>query len=436
MEFTMKRVSNLLVLGAFAFTSFAFYSCANDDLNEKSSTENVEVETVASQYVVGSTVTYEDIAYKVIRNDFISAGSRASEVFADGSYRASLLSEKLGIEKCIELFDLTTRKETSAKGLASLTDKYVELDSEGNTIATAKQEWSQSGLFPSLTTSEKNAAFNALSEEELREYDPDKIYIEAKKSLYGNDLSKHYNYEFDYDRNDDKSVNLDALKCVKTWKDYALNFSGKEKSVWRTEEYAKGSITYCLQNPGNESSSGFASVKEYTNSENYTYKYDLQAAGDGKINGSTSTSDFDGIARITSLSTDAISLKFTSKVNDVLTVRYDITNSESGSIDSLKIRERVYDTDGTTTTSDKTESYSLTDFDFKYVAFSDTKKTIGEKEYPAAITITAPVLDEETSILHTKYLVLTFNLSDSGEYEPDIESYIQNYKNDFSSIEE
>lgn len=213
-------------------------------------------------------------------------------------FRAKLLEEELGITDCVELFSRSYSSLGSSDGIAFLRDEYNIFDQKGNKVAKVVQSWN-SGIFiykffPFENDSDEDACaqeFMKLKEDTIREYDPHNIDLHRYED---NKTNKHVEFQYHYYKDiidnlseDDERYKQIDIEHIATRKDY-LNFtpkvtSGKISPTHRKETYYdSGDINYCLL----DNSSRFATACV---SEEYV---EMRLYGDGKVNGSTNTSDY------------------------------------------------------------------------------------------------------------------------------------------------
>lgn len=455
----MKSMLKIAAVVASAAIAMGFAACSNNDA-EDLGTLLIIKNKIAEQRdaaglidytecVVGQEITFQGETYKVLRNDFLeeensSSSSSNKNVLSNvavnvsravittnsnsGSEYQNENAKKLrydkiekdyGVSKCIELFNVTNNNISNTNGTATLEDKFLICDKE-EPIYQIKQVWSSATLF-SGTTAEKAAAFNALTENEIRAYDPDYFTFTSRASLYGDDLSKKVQTEYQYTRNaGEKTCDYTSLVGVKDWKDFKKMSDGNEKSVWRTETYYTGSeiknINYVLHAP---SGSNFFSFNITSNK--------IEANGDGTLNGSTSKSVWRGDVRVKSVTSTAAEFQVTLKDQDEL-----VEPKNNAGTNGKTFKVKSY------SSLDSTKEATTSDAEYYITVSSEkTKLTVNgtETEVPSAVTFRAPFKD--TSVALQPYTSISWKPEvESGAivYKPDYESWIAAYDADFATL--
>lgn len=390
--------------------SALFVSCGADDDDSSSGGDS-------SGFTVGSEITFDGGKYLVLKNDFAGSesSSRAAVTSDSGSYyqnenaealRRNKIESDYGISDYIELFKVTTRKEASKKGIASLEDEYLILNESKKQLFKVKQSWSSTTLF-SGTVAEKSEQFNALTENEIREYDPDYFTFENKSAVYGDDLSKKVQTEYVYNMDSDgKTCDYTSLKRIGDWKDYKKMSDGKDQSVWRTNTYYNdgevSSVNYYLQALG----SNYCSF--------YSYSNRIEADGEGTLKGSTSTSVWKGEVTVKSVTGTAAKFQvtLTDEDEETLSETFSVTYSDFNSTKEATTSDAEY-----------------------YITVSSEKTTLNGTEVPSSVTFRAPFKD--TSVELQPYTSISWKPEvENGEivYKPDYESWIAAYDADFATL--
>ena len=402
----MKKI---LAFGIAAVALAAFIvSCSNDG----GSSGAGDGESEASGFAVGKEISYDGDKYLVLKNDFSESSgssSRAAEESYSGLFyqnknaenvRREKIKNKFNISKYIELFLVTTKCEKSTAGQSSLNDCYLILNEKGKKMYRLRQVWQSTSMFPEIKgTDEKTAAFNKLTENQLREYDPDYFKIESYSAVYGDDLSKKINDEYRYKRNSDgKTVDYETLKQHISSKDFIEISDKKLKACYRTlEDFETGLFCYSLLDA--KSTSNFCQLE--VNSDD---RYGFYVRGDGKIGGSTSDSLYKCWLSVRNI--DSTKLQYRAKTSNYVTFDYATGSSDYISVSSEKSTFAVDGVDG------------------------------AKVEVPSSVTMKAFYSDKSAPL--QKYAAVSFKpeLSDEGEivYVPDVDAFIENYKKDFKAL--
>ncbi len=423
----MKKI---LAFGIAAVALAAFFvSCSNDGGSSGTGTDDGAAET--SDFAVGKEISYDGDKYLVLKNDFAEGSGSSSRAVVE-SYsglfyqnenaqkaRREKVESEFNISEYVELFSITSKKDKISAGYGKLDDRYLYLNRNGEKLYTVTQSWQSNTMFGNLSTSEGNEAFNALSENKIREYDPNYLQIESYSAVYGDDLSKKVREIYRYIiSSDGKTVDYEnGVDKIMSYKDFTEMPDKKSRAVWRHDDESsknnKNKKYYyaLLDSRSGSNFFNFCIYLDETYQRNGTYQ--LNANGDGNINGSTSTSDYR--CRLTVRNIDSTQLQY----------RAEITNNDN-----------------------KTDSNYVT-FDYAtgssdYISVSSEKSTFavdgvggGEKvEVPSSVTVKAFYSDKNAPL--QKYAAVSFKpkLSDEGEivYVPDVDAFIENYKNDFKAL--
>lgn len=403
--------------------SALFVSCGTNDDDDSSSSGD------SSGFTVGSEISFDGGKYLVLKNDFASSLSASANISSraviksdSGSYYQNENAEKLrrnkiesdyGISNYIELFKVTTRIDASKKGIASLEDVYLILNESKKEIFKVTQKWSSTTLFASENSvAKRSEQFKALTENQIREYDPDYFTYENKKALYGNDLSKKILTQYVYTRSkNEKTVDYTKIDSIRDWKDYKKMSDKKEKAVWRSAVYNPGtedpSTSYYLLNMAG---SNFLSI--------YTETNYISAEGEGALTGSTSTSDWQGVVIPESVNAEAatFNVRLRDEDKEILNNAFTVTYSNLDSTKEAKTSDAEY---------------------YITVSSEKTKLTVNgtETEVPSAVTFRAPFKD--TSAELQPYTSVSWKPeveNDEIVYKPDYESWIAAYDADFATL--
>lgn len=407
----MKKLYAIVLL--FSTLIFEFVSCAEDE-DVKPALQETNFE---NYYAVGKEVTIDDEQYLIIKNDFDMKSSTGRAVFKSdsGEYyqnekaqtlRRKKIEQDFGITSYVEAFKITTRSTKSIKGISNFADIYLVLNADKTPLYKINQTWQSTAMFEG-TTAEKAEAFNKLTENEVREYDPDYFTFESLKGIYGTDLSKKIKMQFVYKHSEEdlKVVDYDDLRKIQDYKDF-FSIDKKERSIWRTHTtYMNNEVdvpTYMIQDP--ISGSNFCNF--VINKNNYK----LQAEGDGAINGSTSTSVWRGEIKVSSVTSEKAVFTVTKTDTDV--------------------------SDGGTTYNTIYSELSSASQESKYISVSENV-TINNMEVPSKITFTAPF--KKSTVPLQKYTAVSWypeydESTMSIKYKPDYEEWINNYKKDFEQL--
>lgn len=464
-------MKKMVSLGAVLFATLAltvsFVACSDDDEEEV-----VKTEIAVSAMKPGMTVTYDGGEYLVTNNPFydesasraILAAEQSDAVIAknleyistylDSKHRAKFLKEKAEMadtEEYLEIFLKTQRKETDKKGIASLRDRYVCLDEDGNKIAEIQQKWDSSSgstLFQAikgqdtwqgLTQDERTAIFNDYKEDALRLYDPYRIevLIPAKNGA----LPVDYEYAYQYDENIEIIDDVDQLyhDQVNLYMEVA---SGVYKS-YLTDKYRPfdGSHHYTLKDPVNPTSA--INIQQAKDNK----KFFLSAIGDGTIGGSTeakvhwnsindnNSNDYSFVVRqrFGENKTAICRVKGVYEENGVFPASFTIQTSTDGK-----------------TWADKEKNIALKDLSSKcdFIEFAEETTEVDaggtNVTVPASITYRAHFAQKADGSYPTydKYASITcyptYDETNKKVYyeltEKSIEDYINAYKNDFAAL--
>lgn len=407
----MKKI---LAFGIAAAALAAFFvSCSNG--GGSSGAGDGESET--SSFAVGNEISYDGDKYLVLKNDFAESSGGSSRAVVKSysglfyqnenaqKVRREKFESEFNISEYVELFSITSKKDKISAGYGKLDDRYLYLNRNGEKLYTATQSWQSNTMFGNLSTSEGNEAFNALTENEIREYDPNYLMIESYSAVYGDDLSKKVREIYRYIiSNDGKTVDYEnGVDKIMSYKDFTEMPDKKSRAVWRYDDDCINNERY-YDLLDSHSSSNFFNFCFFPDG---TYR--LSANGDGNINGSTSTS--------------------------VYRCQLTIKNIDST---QLQYRARITNNDNKTDSKDVTFDYATGSSD--YISVSSEKSTFavdGAKvEVPSSVTVKALYSDQNAPL--QKYAAVSFKpkLSDEGKivYEPDVDAFIENYKNDFKAL--
>lgn len=410
----MKKILAFGVAAA-AFAAF-FVSCSNDGGSSGADDGTSE----AADFAVGNEISYDGDKYLVLKNDFAENSGGSSRAVVESysglfyqnenaqKVRREKIENEFSIPNYVELFNITSKKDKTSAGYGKLEDCYLYLNRSGEKLYTVTQSWQSNTMFGSLSTSEGNEAFNALSENKIREYDPNYLMIESYSAVYGDDLSKKVREIYRYIiSNDGKTVDYEnGIDKIMSYKDFTEMPDKKSRAVWRyDDDCIKNERYYDLLD--SHSSSNFFNFCFFPDG---TYR--LSSNGDGNINGSTSTSDY--------------------------RCQLNIRNINSA---QLQYRAKITSNDNTTDSKYVTFDYASEESD--YISVSSAKTTFpvdgvdgGKVEVPSAVTVKALYSDQNAPL--QKYAAVSFKpkLSDDGKivYKPDVDEFIENYKKDFKAL--
>ena len=400
----MKKILSFGI--AAAVLAAFFVSCSNDGGSSGADDGASE----AADFAVGNEISYDGDKYLVLKNDFAESSGSSSRAVVESysgpfyqnknaqKVRREKIEKDYGVEKYIELFKITARK-TSSKGIASLSDKYRILDENKKMVYEIVQKWSSTTMYPSISeTSVRSEKFNELTENQIREYDPDYMLFYSK--------NLKMQIEYTYLRNDDEiTVDYTKLQKSQEYKNYKYLQAGDIKVsrfVSRIQtNYINNNVTYMLCDP--VTGSNFCSI-------NITSPF-ISAEGDGEVGGSTSTSDWRGKMNIREITPERAKIKIEKKENNVLT-----EDSFSGN---------------------KWISYSALGEYSDYISVGDITENFEEtgKDIPSKITFTAPFKNPDATF--QKYVSVSYypELEDGDiVYKPDYEEWVSNYEKDFESL--
>ena len=417
----MKKIflKNLTLILFSVFFAAGFAACKVED------GDSAEGQTARADFTVGNEVTIAGDTYLILKNDFLGTESRAAVNSNSGSYyqnekaeafRRGKIENEFNIEKYVEAFKISTKKDVTANGVATLSDIYLICNEQNKPVYKVTQQWRSSLLFRSGTTSEKAEQFNNLTENEMREeYLPTTFTFEAKRELYGSDLSKkieiQYRYVQDVEGSAERSIDYDKINGVLTWKDFVL-LGNKELSSWRTlENYdtngKKTKLYYQLPDP--VSTSIFCSAADVRNNENYSFQ--LEASGEGKFNGSTSTSVWDGMIKVKSVTSEEAVFTVTKTDNDT---------SDGGNTYKITYAELTSDSEAA-----------------EFISVSSETTELNGQSVPAKVTFTAPFKDSTVELQSYASVSWTPSYDETSAsivYKPDYEGFVSKYKEDLESL--
>ncbi len=407
----MKKILSFGIAAA-ALAAF-FVSCSNGGGSSGADDGTSE----ASGFAVGKEISYDGDSYLVLKNDFAENSGRSSRAVVESysglfyqnenaeNVRREKIEKDFSFPNYVELFSVTSKKDKMTIGYGKLDDCYLYLNRKGEKLYKVTQSWQSNTMFGNLSTSKGNEAFNSLSENEIREYDPNYLMIESYSAVYGDDLSKKARIIYRYITGDDgKTVDYEnGIDKIMIHKDFTEMPDKKSRPVWRYDDYYINKERYydLLDSRSSSNFCNFVFLSDGT--------YRLNANGDGNVNGSTSTSDY----------------------RCQLTIR----NIDSS---SLQYRVRITNSDNITDSKDVAFDYATGKSEYISVSSDKTAFTVdGAKvEVPESVTIKALYSDQSAPL--QKYASVSFKpkQSDEGEivFEPDVDEFIENYKKDFKSL--
>lgn len=493
----MKKTTSLSVSTALllsAVVALNFMSCSGgtnysgggsgSSGEESTATAQADVTTLSP----GTTVEYNGEQYFVVKNSFYKDTSTASadllsldvtgetngikvvaetdeqlkknieyiKKYLDKDFQAKLIKEKLEITEYLELFKKSTKKEESAKGYASLEDIYYLLDSAGKKIGEVNQKWQSTGVFSRFLggasgTEAMATAFNSLTEDEIREYDPFVIVVQTKNSDKNLKYELQYNY-YDVEKGDANygKINTNDLHNEIQSFGFMENAAGKKVYSYRIQKNANvGNTRYGLIDPFSGSSGLRLEIIDGT--AQTIPKFYLDVSGEGKINGSNKTSIYQKQVE---------SFYFTDTPTRVLVTLGDSKTSQisvkgdSSYSGTLRITNRTSTDGGNTWTDGDTSEVDFDDIgnNCDFMSVSSETMTVSadgsDVVVPASITYyahypknadgTYPPMDKYAQI--TCYPVYaTYNGTSRIVYkvtEKSIADFLKRYQDDFSKLTE
>ena len=415
----MKKIflKNLTLTLFSVFFVAGFAACKVED------GDSSEGQTTSADFTVGNEVTIDGDTYLILKNDFLGTESRAAVNSNSGSYyqnekaeafRRGKIENEFNIEKYVEAFKISTLKDTATNGIATLTDIYLICNEQNKPVYKISQIWQSTMLF-SGTTAETAEQFNSLTENELREnYPPATFTFEARKELYGSDLSKkskvQYRYEYDVEGTTGTNIDYDKVQDVITWKDFVL-LDGKEKSPWRTaEKYDtsenKTKLSYTLVDP--VSGSAFCDAIDVYGKN---YNFLIQTSGEGRLNGSTSKSVWKSVIKVKSVTSEEAVFTVTKTDNDT---------SDGGNTYKITYAELTSDSEAA-----------------EFISVSSETTELNGQSVPAKVTFTAPFKDSTVELQPYASVSWTPSYDEdtaSIVYKPDYDGFVSKYKEAFESL--
>lgn len=455
-----KRKDIVCVFGVIFMAAMIFFvSCTNDDNAAVVPPDSTDGAAIAENAAIGSVVSIDDAEFYVIKNTYLQNkdASRAAlsenaddmldaiddedakafvKKFAGAEYIDTYLSQEANITEYILLYNKddvkTVKKETTAKNSATLKDtfpvyQYVAGKGSYTKIVDLSLAWASEFLIGKyLDTSkieEKDRAevFNAMTEAEIRSYDPDQIMISTDSKLYGTDLSKKINITIAYNRDSEGNLNIDDVHYHKQYLNYQL-VDGKE--TW----------TYFLQkNPDVDPVSTMYNL----NGRYQLYKYEyadknisskknfiINAQGDGEINGITDPAFYkNSIQFYANFIRAQIGNNATSPDYKVVEVSYngfDLNQRVTVTIKTPEKSEQITKEDN----SKYTFKEAITTFLSDYVKIAETEVK-DDAEYLRKLYTKASFANG--AYFNKDFIIVSATVDEHGELIPDYESVIHNF---------
>ena len=456
----VKRKNRVCVFGIVFMAAMIFFvGCANDGNNTVVPPDVADGVIISENAAIGSVVSIDDADFYVIKNTYLQNrnSSRAAvseniddvsnsiddeaaksfvKKFAGAEYIDTYLSQEANITEYILLYNKddvkTVKKETTAKNSATLKDtfpvyQYVAGKGSYTKIVDLSLAWTSEFLIGKyLDTSkieEKDRAeiFNAMTEAEIRSYDPDQIMISTDSKLYGTDLSKKINITIAYNRDSEGNLNIDDVHYHKQYLNYQL-VNGKE--TW----------SYFYQkNPDAEPVSTMYNL----NGRYQLYKYEyadknisskknfmINAQGDGEINGITDPSVYKNSIQFGS---DYIKVQMgyikTSPNYKVVKVYYDGFDLNQ----QVRVRIETAENSEQITKEDKSQytfKEAITTFLSDYVKIAETEAK-NDSEYLKKLYTKASFA--KNAYFNKDFIIVSATVDEHGELIPDYESVIHNF---------
>lgn len=262
--------------------------------------------------------------------------------------------------------------------------------------------------------------FNAMSEAEIRSYDPDQIKISTNRNLYGTDLSKKISITIAYNRDSEGRLNFDDVHYHKQYLNYQL-VNGKETysySYQKNPDVEPVSTMYNLN--GRYQLYKYEYAKEPTSSKK---NFIINAQGDGEINGITDPALYKN-----SIQFYANSIK-AQMGNNATSPNYKVVKVNYNGFDlnqRVKVTiETPVETGGGIITEDKyTFKEAITTFLSDYVKIAETETKNGS-EYLKKLYTKASFANG--AYFNKDFIIVSATVDERGELIPDYESVINNF---------
>lgn len=443
--------------GIFMAAMLFFMSCANDDNNAVVPPDSTGGTAISENAAIGSVVSIGDAEFYVIKNTYLQNkdASRAAlsgntddmldaiddedakafvKKFAGAAYIDAYLCQEADLTEYILLYNTdnvkTIKKETSAKNDATLKDtfpvyQYAADKGSYTKLVDLSLGWTSTFLIGKyLDTSkieEKDRAevFNAMTEAEIRSYDPDQIMISTDSKLYGTDLSKKINITIAYNRDSEGNLNFDDVHYHKQYLKYQL-VNGKETWSYFYQKNPDAEPVSTMYNLN-----GRYQLYEYADKNISSKKnFMINAQGDGEINGITDPSVYKNSIQFGS---DYIKVQMgyikTSPNYKVVKVYYDGFDLNQ----QVRVRIETAEKSEQMTKEDKSQytlKEAITTFLSDYVKIAETEVK-DDSEYLKKLYTKASFA--EGAYFNKDFIIVSATVDEHGELIPDYESVIHNF---------
>lgn len=455
-----KRKNIVCVCGGIFMAAMLFFvSCANDDNAAVVSPDSTDGAVIAENAAIGSVVSIGDAEFYVIKNTYLQKqnASKAAlsgsiddmldaiddkdakafvKKFAGAAYIDTYLCQEADLTEYILLYNKndvkTVKKETTAKNDATLKDtfpvyQYVADKGSYTKVVDLSLGWISTFLIGKyLDTSkieEKDRAevFNAMTEAEIRSYDPDQIMISTDSSLYGTDLSKKISITIAYNRDSEGNLNYNDVHYRKQYLNYQL-VDGKETYSYFYQENSDADPASTMYNLGGRYQLyKYAYAKEPTSSKK---NFIINAQGDGGINGIADPAFYKNSIQFyanyikAQMGNSATSPNY--KVVKVYYDGFDLNQQVKVTIETVEKSEQMTKEDN----AKYTFKEAITTFLSDYVKIAETEVK-DDSEYLKKLYTKASFADG--AYFNKDFIIVSATVDEHGELIPDYESAINKF---------
>ncbi|MBD5427819.1 MAG: hypothetical protein HDR39_00580 [Treponema sp.] len=455
-----NRKNRACVFGVIFMAATVFFaSCANDSSNAAVPSDVADSVIISENAAIGSVVSIDDAEFYIIKNTYLQNrnSSRAAvsenvddvsnsiddedaksfvKKFAGAEYIDTYLSQEANITEYILLYNRndvkTVKKETSAKNIANLEDRfpvyqYVADKNSYIKIAELSQAWTSEFLIGNyLDTSKKTEkdraeVFNAMTEAQIRSYDPDQIKISTNSNLYGTNLSKKISITIAYNRDNKGNLNFDDVHYHKQYLKYQL-VDGKETWSYFYQKNPNVEPVSTMYNLGGRYQLyKYEYAKEPTSSKK---NFIINAQGDGEINGSSDPALYKNSIQFYANSIKAqIGNNTTSPNYKVVKVNYngfDLNQRVNVTIETQGKSEQITKEDK----SQYTFKEAIMTFLSDYVKIAETEIK-NNSEYLKKLYTKASFADG--AYFNKDFIIVSATVDEHNELIPDYESVINKF---------